>query len=96
MWVLEFCFFFFLVVAALTLPDLDLSLGSDSACSSLRRLSKRLSIREGDVPSKQVVIGEGKQRDPTFTELKLNSSTSIIHRNDKNKTSFTSHIPLKA
>lgn len=54
-------FALFLVVAALTLPDLDLSPASDSACSSLHRLSERLSIQKGDVPSEQVLVAEGKK-----------------------------------
>lgn len=65
-------------VAALTLPDLDLSPGSDSACSSLHRLSERLSNQEGDVSSKQVAVAEGKKQELTFTDPKFNSSASII------------------
>lgn len=70
-------------MAALTLPDLDLSPGSDSGCSSLHRLSERLSIQERDVPSKRVMVAEGKKRDLTFTNPKFKSTASIIPRNEK-------------
>lgn len=60
MWVWGFGFFW--AVAALTLPDLDSSAGSDGACSSLRRLSAG-QIRQfrREVSGKQVLVGGGKQ-----------------------------------